>query len=570
MEDSKNIINENEINNDKIKNVFIPTIYNDNYNNFPFQPTINKKSKIIAERELNNNKGRNPNKMIKSNRNNDLNQQVIKNDKLNDLIYENLKKKIKISVKKFEKNNEINFIGIANILSDLEIFRIILSKPNTDTNFKNEIEMIKYKLSKEEKNFNQRLKDEIDFLEQIWLLLKSPNDNNYINSEEFSNILEILFLPEDLTIKEISDILLSYLQQVFLFEEDIDKRLKKNSNEDISFNSSMNNFNEKTFITENIISFNERWSIPTLVKKFRLLKKNRIAYKKTRNLNKSAEKDLKTRKKNMPFKPILNNNNSKPQKYNPQKYKEIQELKKNNLLLMKKKQEEIELEDCTFQPEINNKKLNNDKNNIFIKLYQDANDRKKIKEEKKKKYDEEKEKEFEQYKFKPIKNVISDEKLKKIFVRKILKGFDEYIEKKKNGILKRLEKDYLLNHIPIGENYENIKTKMIKEFNLSKPRIKEIGQINKGDFILFKIRILGNKIETIKIYENENVDDVINNFFKKYAIINNDIKNIFIEKIKKLMIKYLKNNKDESKECNDNDDQNINSKNSESDAIEKV
>jgi hypothetical protein len=130
MEDSKNIINENEINNDKIKNVFIPTIYNDNYNNFPFQPTINKKSKIIAERKLNNNKGRNPNKMIKSNRNNDLNQQVIKNDKLNDLIYENLKKKIKISVKKLEKNNEINFIGIANILSDLEIFRIILSKPN--------------------------------------------------------------------------------------------------------------------------------------------------------------------------------------------------------------------------------------------------------------------------------------------------------------------------------------------------------------------------------------------------------------------------------------------------------
>ena len=93
--------------------------------------------------------------------------------------------------------------------------------------------MIKYKLSKEEKNFNQRLKDEIDFLEQIWLLLKSPNDNNYINSEEFSNILEILFLPEDLTIKEISDILLSYLQQVFMFEQDIDKRLKKNSNEDI-------------------------------------------------------------------------------------------------------------------------------------------------------------------------------------------------------------------------------------------------------------------------------------------------------------------------------------------------
>ena len=144
------------------------------------------------------------------------------------------------------------------------------------------------------------------------------------------------------------------------------------------------------------------------------------------------------------------------------------------------------------------------------------------------------------------------------------------LKKKKNGILKRLEKDYLLNHIPIGENYENIKTKMIKEFNLSKPRIKEIGQINKGDFILFKIRILGNKIETIKIYENENVDDVINNFFKKYAIINNDIKKIFIEEIKKLMIKYLKNNKDESKECNDNDDQNINSKNSESDAIEKV
>ena len=111
---------------------------------------------------------------------------------------------------------------------------------------------------------------------------------------------------------------------------------------------------------------------------------------------------------------------------------------------------------------------------------------------------------------------------------------------------------------------------MIKEFNLSKPRIKEICQINKGDFILFRIRIFGNKIETIKIYENENVDDVINNFFKKYAIINNDIKNIFIEEIKKLMIKYLKNNKDESKECNDNDDQNINSKNSESDAIEKV
>ena len=67
--------------------------------------------------------------------------------------------------------------------------------------------------------------------------------------------------------------------------------------------------------------------------------------------------------------------------------------------------------------------------------------------------------------------------------------------------MKRLEKDYLLNHIPIGENYENIKTKMIKEFNLSKPRIKEIGQINKGDFILFRIRIFGNKIETIKIYE---------------------------------------------------------------------
>ena len=87
-------------------------------------------------------------------------------------------------------------------------------------------------------------------------------------------------------------------------EEGINIRMNSNSyNQSLESNAG----DQLTEITQIYISQQDIWSIPTLVKNFQELRKNRIAYLSIRNLSKSAEKDKKKNEDNMSFKPKVNN-----------------------------------------------------------------------------------------------------------------------------------------------------------------------------------------------------------------------------------------------------------------------
>ena len=146
-----------------------------------------------------------------------------------------------------------------------------------------------------------------------------------------------------------------------------------------SFNHSLeSNFgNQLTEITQIYISQQDIWSIPTLVKKFLKLRKNRIAYVSIRNLSRSAEKDRQKSEDNMSFQPKVNNKTNETMLFMKKlpTYEEQELLRKKTLEKLKKLKEQTEFEQCTFQPIINQKKFDDDlmdKSPAHDRLYKKA------------------------------------------------------------------------------------------------------------------------------------------------------------------------------------------------------
>ena len=351
-ENDNNYINDNNIIINKKKNIvnevesyFQPLLYNNTKNEYTYQPKINEKSKrIVKEKGIkkydkNNNAKKNSIRSTSSDRlttntetieislyndnikklnkeeqikkdienNINLNARKIKmNKKSHYLASKDIENKIINAIKKYECKDQITFIGIAYVFTELKIFRELLIPPKKNqTN--DEIKNIRIKLKESKEEEDNRLKEEIRFIEQLWIILKGLNNKKTISSEFFCDFIKLLFSPDDTTIKETSEILNKYLKTALFMEEGTVIRMNNNiSNQSGNFN----HLNILTEITQNYISYQDIWPIPTLVKNFYNLKRNRIAYVSIRNLSKSAEKDKKKIEDNLTFKPKINNDSN--------------------------------------------------------------------------------------------------------------------------------------------------------------------------------------------------------------------------------------------------------------------
>lgn len=199
-----------------------------------------------------------------------------------------IEKIIDETIQKFQKNKKISFIEMGQILEDLRIFRQIFQE-NNDKEQKNKYQSYKdIKLElKNVKEKEKRKKSEVDFYEQIWLIL-NPENNEAIKSDIFAEILKILFSPVASSIKEISAILQQFLQAAFFLNSNPDK--------------------EKNYIspiTEKILNEEEIWPLEKLVKEFLGLKENILAYQKIGNISKNTKEDLDEKNIQNSFKPKI-------------------------------------------------------------------------------------------------------------------------------------------------------------------------------------------------------------------------------------------------------------------------
>lgn len=182
-------------------------------------------------------------------------------------------------------NNELSFIDVGLVFQELKIFREIFKKEdnNNTNNFtsnrnNDKKEYQSYKDIKIElknvKERERRKKFEVDFYEQIWLLL-NPENKETIKSEVLAEFLKILFSPVVSSVKEISEIVKQFLKAVFFL--------------------SLGNEENKTYVSpinERILEKDEIWPVEKIVKEFLSLKDNLLAYKGIGNFTKKAHNEI--------------------------------------------------------------------------------------------------------------------------------------------------------------------------------------------------------------------------------------------------------------------------------------
>ena len=482
------------------------------------------------------------------------------------LAIENLEKTIEKTTNNYSEFGQISFIGIIKVLTELNIFKEILKDINEQEEEKI-FEQIKKKYNKINiKNKTNDLLNEIYFVEQLWILLNLNGQNSkYINSDTFTKFLIIIFSPVEATIKEIVNLLKQYLQAaLFLDSKAFTNESQKNS---IQESNSI-----KTKISENYISKDERWSLQKIVKTFLILKKNRIAYTKIGKINKSTEKDLEKINENMTFHPHLEYNYLKNENWMKKLkvYEDHEKLKKLTLEKCRKQNEENEFEECTFQPNIEKKRNDNSYfedsnsiNSIHNKLYNEGikfieNRRKAALE-----YEEQTlNSVMNKYPFRPKLNKLNSNILNKSFNNQNIQEYGKFVERTRKGLIERFRKQYIMNKIPTGDNYERLKKKNIQPFNitdmkkLKKNEIKDI--INKNnlnlsiedseenesdgndDYITIDLKISNGITRKIKVYKNDDPMEIAQKFCKTYQI-NNNIKEKLAKNIEQFKLKYLNN-----------------------------
>ena len=569
----------NKISTETIKSFFKPILYNNNNNEYTFKPKINNNSKKILENKINkSNTYKEKNKSIdnilkkegkkKRNEKNDLekesylnaNKSKISNNSHN-LAIKSLEKKIENCVKKYEINGEINFIGVCKVLYELRIFKEILKENNKNENYNNlsdnellEIIKNKYKNRKRDDEYNSNgITIEIDFLEQIWFKLNT-NNKEYINSDNLSKFLVIIFSPVQTTTKEIVEILEKYLQIALFMDSKNYIRLSNESNNDINDNNIISK------IKGEYVSNEEKWSLEKIVNCFFTLKKNRIAYIYTGNISKIAERELKKEKEKCPFHPNLNNSNT----YNNpisnkdfikkiNKYNDDEKIKQLTLNKIRKKYEEEQFAECTFKPDISLSKINNlnisYNTNVYEKLFSEAQQNQNNKKMNIEQAENEKEKKLNDIcTFFPKINHNLNKSFDNI---KKSKHYNNFIKRTRGAILQRAYTKYLQEKIPVGENYLIEKERRIKQFKSSfdnkkkKEKIKALesdseGEMSDGEtpYLLLCLNN-GNKTQNIRIYVNDDPRQIARNIGIRNGISRNIIDK-FVEVIRNFQNQYLK------------------------------
>jgi hypothetical protein len=304
----ENILKAN-INKNNLKNYFNPALYDSENKDYTFKPEINSNSRHMA---LSKTKSQSNLSRSKSPVELELYADAQKRkDKLQKLEYHNMmeimlnasKTKIsnnshKIAIKKIEhwiediivdKPKNLSFIDIGEVLWELKIFREIFNnKDNESTHSKYQsYKDIRQEL-KNTKESEKRKKAEIDFYEQIWMIL-NPDNKELIKSDIVAEFLKILFSPVASSVKEISSVLKQFLSAAFF--------LNSEANDNKTFISP---------ITEKTISDNEIWPLDKLVREFLGLKENMLAYQQTKHFSKKVQDDIEKSNRNLNFQPNAN------------------------------------------------------------------------------------------------------------------------------------------------------------------------------------------------------------------------------------------------------------------------
>ena len=426
-----------------------------------------------------------------------------------------LEKMIDDAIELYQKDNTVSFINVGEILTELKIFRETFPKRQKENkksvqNYKDiQMEMINVKET------DKRKQKEVNFYEQLWLTI-NPGNKPTIKSDILSEILKILFAPINSNVKEISEILKQFLLTAFF--------LNSNPEEVKRYISP---------ITEKDINEDDIWPIEKLVKEFLLLKQNLLAYQGIKHFNKTIQSEITKTQKEMSFAPKINES-TQGWNYYSERLPALVEREKLRLQVldeMKKENEENDLKECSFKPKINkpNKFLiqRNSSVPIYDKLYSTNKEKydkyEKMKEEEKRKKEEE---ELQGCTFKP--NLISQKTFKKCMTStEKPRGFDEFSQKMREGIIKAAEKKYRENKIPTGENYEKIKKANIQPFDITDLRKKDQSKSKNSssgtrsrneDFFTIQIKIPNGKERTIKVYLSDDPFDVADNFCKTYCL----------------------------------------------------
>jgi len=136
----------------------------------------------------------------------------------------------------------------------------------------------------------KRRQVEIDFYEQIWIIL-NPENNEVLKTSILSEFLKILFSPISSCLKEISVVLRQFLQTAFFLNSNIPENEKKY----------ISPINQKELGEEEI------WTLEKLVKEFLNLKQNSLAYQNICNVKNPTN----NKNDNMTFSPKINNYSGK-------------------------------------------------------------------------------------------------------------------------------------------------------------------------------------------------------------------------------------------------------------------
>ena len=513
-----------------------------------------------------------------------------------------------------KKNNTkyINIIGIALSLRDMKIFRELFkeNKFNININYNKKglyslLTLKKIILSVDKKE-NRKIK-EINFLQQTWLLLNKDIDKEYINKDIFFGLLKIIFSPEG-TLKEIEDLLNKYLEAVLVGVNIFNTNNNKNS---IKINNKNDILTKDILITplvNKIIKYESIWPLSKYLKTFFELKKNLIAYKTTDNLNNlNKEKYIDNFAKHKkiqsnivncvygvpegdeggPYQPPQKNfiKEKKGSNFDKlyQKFLEKEQCRKAVLEEMRKKKEQDELKELKEKPTISKYRANTISENEFIQMgkkREDIHDRlykmdKDIKAKKMELIEEKQKLEEEKIKKERKKNKLNvNSRLSKLRMNKSFdqpykcKGFNEFVKRTRQGRLERLRVKYLLEKTPQGENYEEIRRRNITPPNITdirrmrqkaelKNKKEEIDNNDESDgnteYFNLQIKLPNGRIQTLKVYENDDANKVVEEFCKIHSVDDN-IKNKLVANIEYCQKQYL--NKDNENNENDNEGDN--------------
>ena len=478
------------------------------------------------------------------------------------MVIDRVYKKINNTINKYSLNEKLSILNIVQCLSDLKIINeLIKNREIIDLNIDN----LKFIIQNIKERDHKKL-EELDLIEQIWIKI-NPNMDEYINSKIFLELLQILFSSSSPNINntEINN-LVNNIENI-LEKYDINQINNSINNNEVHISPLRDkNFNE-----------NDLWPLQKLIKIFLKFKNNIKVYKTNdyefkkkelyNNLNEERDKELTFEPsidsnyvfdKNSKFNYYNNFNNkdflnrtistTKKNKYDFNKIYErfMQEKKMHEKVLEKLREikKQKELKKYTYVPRISQHSPRNPRKSNFNLYNQNSaimNNGKKI----------------------PVYERLYSMRKKyngnNKSIRNSMSQNFEYRER-------QLSRDKIINK---NKKEKNNETKP-KPFNISDVNIEKDGKKNKTQnnfnnkniidvYITIEIKIPNGELKPLKIYKNQsNIEELINDFCTENDL-NEEDKEIIINKVKQYRNTFFGNNINEE----NNELKNNNTKNNE-------